>query len=100
MGKNLEKRERKMSEESDVLTSLQHIEDLLTILVKVQLANVTAREFSDTKMKKLYDLTGDRSARELAKEMKCSPMKISRTWQRWENLGLLIKDGKTYRKVL
>lgn len=89
-----------MSEQSEVLRSLQHLEDLLTVLVKAQLADVIAREFSDAKMKKLYDLTGDHSARELAKEMKCSPMKISRTWQRWENLGLIIKDGQQYRTVI
>ena len=89
-----------MDNQSDIVNRLQRMEDLLTTLVKAQLADVIAQEFSDLKMKKLYSLTGDYTARELARKVGCSPMKVSRVWQKWEQLGLVVKDGKYYRRVI
>lgn len=89
-----------MDNQTDLVASLRRIEDLLTVLVKSQLSDVISHELSDKKIKQLYDLTGGYTARELEKRTNYSLASISRIWQRWESLGLLIKDGKTYRKVL
>jgi len=89
-----------MSEQSEVLSYLRRIENLLTILVKSQLSDVIAHELSSEKMKRLYDLTGDCDVRSLAKKINSSAASISRIWQRWEKLGLIVKDGRTYRKIL
>lgn len=89
-----------MNEQTEVLTCLRRIEDLLTTLVKAQLADVLAKELSAPKMKKLYDLTGDYAVRELEEKISLSRSTISNIWQRWERLGFLIKDGKQYRTVI
>lgn len=89
-----------MSQELDIVARLRRIEDLLTALVKSKLTSVIEQELSDPKMKKLYELTGECTVRELSKETGFSIATISRVWQRWENLGLIVKEGKKYRKLL
>ena len=92
-----------MTEEHDVeriLTSLARIEDKLGTLVKVSLRPIFESELSDPKMAKLYDLTGRKSASELTKTLSCSASTVSSTWQRWERMGLIVKEGNQYRKVL
>ncbi len=89
-----------MSQELDIVGRLRHIEDLLAALVKAHLSNVITKELNDPKMKKLYSLTGDYTIRELERKIGLPRSSISKVWQRWESLGLLIKEGKTYRKVL
>jgi hypothetical protein len=90
----------RMIEQEKVITSLTHIEELLTVLVKRYLSEIIEKELSNSDMKELYTITGNCSARQAAKKLDCSLGKISNIWQKWESLGLLVKDGKTYRKVL
>ena len=89
-----------MSEETDLIIHLQRIEDLLSALVKKQLSEIIEKELCDKNTQKLYDLTGKNTARELEKKTGFSIATISRTWQRWEKLGLIIKETKGYRKVI
>jgi len=89
-----------MSEHDKIATRLQRIEELLTVLVKNQLSDVINKELNDPKKKKIFELTGKYSASEIGKKAKTSAMTVSRLWQAWEALGLLIKDGKNYRKVI
>lgn len=89
-----------MSHELDIVERLRRIEDLLTALVHMRLSSVMEQELSDPEMKKLYELTGERTARELSKETGFSIATISRAWQRWENLSFIVKDGRKYRKIL
>ncbi len=86
-------------DDTEIVCSLQRIEDLLSVLVKAQLSESIERELSNPKMKKLYNLTGDRTARALVKELNCSFSTIANAWKRWEQLGFIIKDGKRYRKI-
>ncbi|TKJ35706.1 MAG: hypothetical protein CEE38_13935 [Planctomycetes bacterium B3_Pla] len=79
---------------------LQRIEVLLTVLVKNQLSDVINKELGDSKKKKIYELTGKYSASEIGKKVGTSAMTVSRLWQGWENLGLLVKDGKGYRRII
>lgn len=89
-----------MDDDGEVLACLRRIEGLLHVLAKSQLRATMEQEFSDPKMRQVYALTETLSARELGKKMKWSRMKISRIWQRWEELGLVIKDGSQYRRTL
>ncbi len=89
-----------MDDDAEVLACLRRIEGLLQALAKSQLRATMEQEFSDPKMRRVYTLTETLSARELGKKMNWSRMKISRIWQRWEELGLLRKDGLQYRRVL
>jgi predicted transcriptional regulator len=81
-------------------TQLQRIEDLLTSLVRIQLSDVVKKELDEPDMKKLYILTGNHTIRDIEKKTNIPRSTISRIWQQWEQSGLLIKNGKTYRKVL
>jgi hypothetical protein len=78
----------------------KRIEDLLETLVKINLAPVIKSELSDSKMKRLYEMTGKYRVTEISKKLGFATGKISLTWQRWERQGLLKKEGKSYRKVL
>ena len=89
-----------MSHELDIVERLRRIEDLLAALVHMRLSSVMEQELIDPKMKKLYELTGECTARELSEETGLGIATISRVWQRWENLGLIVKKGKKYRKLL
>ena len=89
-----------MSKEPDTLVMLQRIESLLTVLVKIQLSDVLKEELADEEKKQLYTLTGKHGVTKLAKKTGFSAGKISGLWQRWEGLGLLVKKGKQYVKVI
>ena len=89
-----------MSEESDALAVLKRIELLLAALVKKQMSSILEQELSDDKKRELYLLTGKKTMRELVSQTNSSSATISGLWQRWESLGLLVKNGKKYVKVV
>ena len=68
---------------------------------QLQLRPIIESELSDTKKKKLYELTGGSlPIKQISERVGLATGTISQTWQRWEDAGLLIKNGKSYRKVL
>jgi hypothetical protein len=79
---------------------LARIEELLTALVKLALKETLREELSNPKAKTIYQRTGQSTRPQLEKLTKFSGGKISGLWQRWEQLGLLIKDGKSYRRLI
>jgi biotin operon repressor len=89
------------SSQSDLGALLQRTNDLLLILVKAHLRPVIEAELSDSKRKELYLLTGGSvPIKKLSEKLGMSTGAISRVWQHWEDVGLLIKDGKSYRRVI
>lgn len=90
-----------INSQSDISALLQRTNDLLLILVKAQLRSIIETELSDNKRKELYVLTGDSvPIKKISERVGMSTGTISRIWQHWENVGLLIKDGKSYRRVI
>ena len=89
-----------MNNEKDVLPHLQRIEELLNSLLKVQLASILEKELSDATKAKLYEAIGKYGVVELSKKLDCSTGWISGVWKNWEQLGIIIKDGKSYRRIL
>ena len=49
---------------------------------------------------KIYELTGINNQAEIVKSLKTAPNTVSNTWKKLESEGLLIKDGKSYKKVV
>lgn len=86
-----------MSEELQVL---KRIEALVAALVKARLNSEIEARLKDPKRKQLYELTGKGTVRDLARKTGFSIGQISTIWQKWEQAGLLIKDGKQYKKIL
>ena len=91
-----------MSDNDDrILKLLKRGNELLTILAKGALSDVLRKETANAKSRALYQLTqGDLPVTAISKRVGLSVGTISRTWQRWEEQGLLIKDGKRYRRAL
>jgi predicted transcriptional regulator len=87
-----------MNDELSVL--LTRTNELLSILVKVQLQAIIQSELAETKKRKLYDLTGgDLSIKELARRLDMSTGSISHAWQKWDEVGLVIKRNGKYRRT-
>jgi hypothetical protein len=89
-----------MSETESVATLLTRTNELLTTIAKAQIASILATELADPKKRKLYELTGRSTRREVMKKLGMSPSTISTTWQHWEQIGLVVKDGQQFRKVV
>ena len=82
------------------LEYLERIENLLTALTKKALAETMRAELTDKKLVRLYELTGSGTVKELAAKTGLSTGKISGLWQKWEQAGLIAKDGAQYKKVV
>lgn len=90
-----------MTENDSIVPLIKRTNELLEVLVKLQLGDVLQDELSEPKKRKLYELTGGSLARPaISTKVGMSGGSISGHWKRWEELGLLIKDGKSYKKVL
>ena len=74
------------------------IREMLEFLVKQRILDkVNNLNLSE---KKIYELTGDKGQTNIAKLLKVAPNTISHLWKKLEKEGILIKDGKGYRKVV
>lgn len=85
--------------DGELLDCLQRIERSVSILVRAELGPVLEKELSDKRMADLWKLTGKATQRDVKKRLNMSANTISATWQRWERLGLLVRDGKEYRRA-
>ena len=83
---------------SDELKALRRIEALMQTLVKISLAEPMSRLLTDDTLRGLYEKTGKLKREQLEKQTGFSAGKISGLWSQWEQAGLLVKEGKTYRK--
>lgn len=88
-----------MNNTNDIASLIGRTNELLAVLAKVQLAPIIEREFSDSKKRQLYEHTGSLSQSALVKMVGMSAGAISGHWKRWEQQGLLVKDGKQYRRI-
>lgn len=85
---------------SEELQALKRIEELLALIGRAMLAERLDEILSDKTHRLLLEQTGELPVTQLAKRTGLSPATISRLWQKWEQIGLLVKDGKQYRRVL
>ena len=81
------------------LETLKRIELLLEILAKSALADKLAKIYKEKKLAFLYENTGHIARPELERRTGFSAGKISGLWSQWEREGLLVKNGKSYRRV-
>jgi DNA-binding MarR family transcriptional regulator len=86
--------------EHESLKVLQRIEQWVAIIAKAQLGPILQAELADPRMAQLYRLTGTSTQREVKAALKMSATTISDAWNRWEQLGLLVREGKEFRKVI
>jgi len=83
---------------SDELEALLRIEKLLRSLVRISLAEPMKGLLATDELRELYLNTGKLKRQDLEKRTGFSAGKISGLWSQWEQAGLLIKDGKSFKK--
>jgi len=80
-----------MTSEHDI----KKVREMLEFLVKQKISerlNITERN--------IYDLTGKKGQTEIVKIINTVPSTVSNLWKKLESKGILVKDGKGYRKVI
>ena len=80
-----------MTSEHDI----KKVREMLEFLVKQKISerlNITERN--------IYDLTGKKGQTEIVKIINTVPSTVSNIWKKLESKGILVKDGKGYRKVI
>ena len=77
---------------------IKKIKEMLEFLVKQKVSERLNKLSADEK--KVYNLTGDEKRDSIEVKTGFAAGKISKIWQKLEDEGLLIKDGKRYRKVV
>ena len=77
---------------------IKKIKEMLEFLVKQKI--MKRIESLNPTEKKIYDLTSVKGQTEIVKSLKVAPNTVSNLWKRLEKEGILIKDGKGYRKVV
>lgn len=78
---------------------LDRLVTFVEALARMKVAELAERTLKDANEKKLYEFTGKKPVKELADITGFSVGKISGLWQEWHAKGLLVKDGKSYRKL-
>ena len=83
---------------SDQGAKLDRVIELLEGLLRARISELLDKELDDPKKRKLYELTGNKSIRELSDSTGLSTGAISGLWQRWSSKGMLKKQGKSYTR--
>ncbi len=87
-----------MSETNEIL---MRIEKVLTAILRSTVADQLAEIRADKTLRTIFDMTGEKwTVAEIAKKSKVSTGKVSGLWQSWEEAGLIVKDGKSYKKLV
>jgi Mn-dependent DtxR family transcriptional regulator len=95
------KKGAKMTEgEKELVAGVKRVEDLLTILVRWNLAERLSGALKSEKERAIYGLTGLKTQPEIAKVAKVSARTVTNLWTRLEEQGLLRKVGQSYGKML
>lgn len=84
---------------SQIQSVLEEIREMLSVLVKLQLGSRLQDELVDSTFAVIYDLTGQKTVKEISQLTGVSTGQISALWQKWEAMGLLVKDGARYKKI-
>lgn len=93
-------RQHDSDQTNDVLTALKRIEELLLVIAKTGLAERLSEIFEDKQHRFIFENVGRLPVKILAKKSGLSAGTISNLWRHWEQSGLLVKDGKQYRRVI
>ncbi len=84
----------------EITQSLKNIEKLLGILVRFQYSTILTQAINNELDGKIFDLTGVKSRNEICSELKISPNTLAETWSKWLELGILVKQGNSYKKTI
>jgi len=83
---------------ADELDTLLRIESLMKSILRVSLVEAMNKLLTDDKLHDLYWNTGKLRREDLEKSTGFSAGKISGLWSQWEQAGLLVKSGKSFKR--
>jgi hypothetical protein len=89
----------KNQEMTEELTTLRRIETLVATITRVLLADKIAKVMKNADHRFIYEHTGSMAVKELSRRTGLGTGTISRLWSQWEQDGLIVKHGKSYRRV-
>lgn len=84
----------------DIAQSLKNIEKHLEALVRFNYAQIKKQAFANEAEEKIFEMTGVKGQKEICTELHVSPNKLSDLWNKWLDMGLLIKEGTSYKKTV
>lgn len=84
----------------EVAQSMKNIEKHLETLVRFHYAQIKKQAFANETEEKAFDLTGVKGRNDICSELKISPNTLSELWSKWFDMGLLVKQGNSYRKTV
>ena len=87
-------------DDKKLLERIKNIDNHLAILVKIYISQYIDQTITNKDQKKLYELTGVKSQSDICEELHMSPNTVTDLWSSWYRLGLIRKEGKSYKKIL
>lgn len=84
----------------EVTQSLKNIEKHLEALVRFNYAQIKKQAFANETEEKVFELTGVKGQKDICSELHISSKTLSELWNKWFDLGLLIKEGSSYKKTV
>jgi len=85
-------------EDNRIITELREIKMLIKLAFFEEIKAIIAGEFADPRVIEVYKLTnGERSTREIAKEIELKGVNkdfVSQCWKRWAELGFVEETPK------
>jgi len=84
----------------EIIKSLNNIEKQLELLVRFNYAQIKKQAFENEAEEKVFEMTGVKGQKEICSELHISPNKLSDLWNKWFDMGLLIKQGSSYKKIM
>lgn len=83
-----------MESEEDIAKIREMMEFLIKREISKEVDGLSSSE------KKIYDLTGEVGQTAMVSSLKVSSKTVSKVWKKLEAMGILVKVGKEYRKVI
>lgn len=89
-----------MNTSEETLKTLQSIEQHLQALVRFQYAEKRKQAFANETEEKAFELTGVKGRDEICTELRIGSKTLTAWWNKWFDLGLLVKEGNSYKKTV
>ena len=83
----------------ELLERLAKIELYLGLLLRYRLNASISEVLTDPVHVKVYELTGNANRDEIVNKTGVAAGTVSGLWKKWEEKGIVIKDGVSYKKV-
>ena len=84
----------------ETLQTLKAIEKHLEALVRFNYAQIRKQAFANETEEKVFEMTGVKGQKEICTDLHISPNKLSELWNKWFDMGLLVKQGNSYKKTV